>query len=81
VDRRRVCRNQGVETSEAVAHRSPIENSGEFTGIGIDILNVADVSIVDLLVVSFSICMTLSTGAKVQPNLSTFRSPAGFKAA
>ncbi len=28
-----------------------------------------------------TICMTLSPGAKVQPNLSTLRSPAGFNAA
>jgi hypothetical protein len=39
VDRRRVCRNEGVEFPEAVANRSTIENGAQFTGIRIDILD------------------------------------------
>ena len=50
--------------------------------IDIDIdIDILDHAVVDLLVVVVLDLMTLSPGAKVQPNRSTFLSPGGFSAA
>jgi hypothetical protein len=81
VDRRSIRRDQRVEFAEAVGNGAAVETGGEFADLGVDIVDVADVAVVDFLVVVVSICMILSPGAKVQPKRSTLRSPAGFKAA
>ena len=43
--------NQRVELAEAVGHRAPVEAGHEFARLGIDVVDIADVAVVDLLVV------------------------------
>ena len=43
--------DQRVELAEAVGHRAPVEADLEFRHLGIDVVDIADVAVVDLLVV------------------------------
>jgi hypothetical protein len=51
VDRGRVGRDEGVELAEAVGDSPPIEAGDELAGIGVHIVDGADVAVVDLLVI------------------------------
>ena len=51
VNRRGVCRNQGVEFAETIGDGAPVETRGQLAFIGIDIVDIADVAVIDLLVV------------------------------
>src|SRR5215470_2594545 len=51
VDGRRIGRDQGVEFTEPVSHGTAIETRGEFTGVCIDSVDIADVAVIDVLVV------------------------------
>src|ERR1700677_4740326 len=51
VDGHGVGGNKRVEFAEAVGHRAPIEAGRQFASLGIDIVDVADVAIVDFLVI------------------------------
>ena len=61
-----------------------VEIRGHFAGVGIDIVDVANVAVVDfLIVIVLDLHDLVARGAKreVQPdNLSTLASPAGFSA-
>src|SRR6266567_784360 len=81
VDGDGVGRHQGVKLAEAVGDGTSVEAGSKLALVGGDIHDISDVAVVDLLVVIISICMTLSPAANTQPNFSTLRSPAGFKAA
>jgi hypothetical protein len=49
VDGRGIGRHQRVEFPKSVGDGTAVEAGGEFAGIGIDIVDVADVAIVDFL--------------------------------
>ena len=49
MDRHRVGRHQRVEFAEAVGHTAAVERRGEFAHVGVDLVDVADVAVVDLL--------------------------------
>src|SRR5258707_3915763 len=51
VNGRRIGRYQGVEFTESIGDGLGVEARGEFTGVGIDSADIADVAIVDVLVV------------------------------
>src|SRR5258708_5326031 len=51
VDGRRIGRDQCVKFTESIGHGTAIETRGEFTGVGIDSVDIADVAIVDVLVI------------------------------
>ena len=51
MDGRCVGRNQRVELAEAVGDRTPVEAGVEFAGFRIDVINIADVAVINLLVV------------------------------
>ena len=51
MNRRGVCRNQGVELAETIGEHAPVETRGQLVFIGIDIVDIADVAVIDLLVV------------------------------
>jgi hypothetical protein len=44
-------RHQGIEFAKAVGDRTPIETGGELAVVRLNILHVADVAVIDLLVV------------------------------
>jgi hypothetical protein len=67
VNGRRVGRHQHIELAEFVGDRSAVEGHCELPGIGVDIGVIEN---------DYDKCITLSPGAKVQPNRSTLRSPA-----
>src|SRR6516225_10918925 len=81
VNGRRVGRHQHVQLAESISDGPAIEAHSDLASIGVNIVDVADIAVVDLFFVVVSICITLSPGAKVQPNLWTLRSPAGLSAA
>jgi hypothetical protein len=54
-----------------------VEAGNDLAGIGVDVVDIANVTVVDLFVV---VVLDLPA-AKVQPNRSTLRSPAGLRAA
>jgi len=58
----------------------PSKLGNQLAGVKVDIVDVADVAIIDLLVVVVLDLHDLVAGAKVQPKRSTLRSPAGFSA-
>ena len=43
--------NQRVKLAEAVGHRAPVEAGLDFASLGIDVVDIADVAVVDFLVV------------------------------
>src|SRR5208283_398344 len=43
--------NQGIELAETVGNLAAVEAGGEFAGVGIHIVDIADVAVIDLLVV------------------------------
>jgi hypothetical protein len=51
VDGRCRGRNQSIEFTESICHGVAVEARGEFTGVRIDSVDIADVAIVDGLVV------------------------------
>ena len=51
VDGGRVGRNQRVEFAEAVGDGAAVEAGGELASVGIDVVDVADVAVIDFLVV------------------------------
>ena len=48
VNGRGVRRNQGVEFAETTGEHVPVETRGQFTFIGIDIVDIADVAVIPL---------------------------------
>src|SRR5262245_54010290 len=58
-----------------------VKARGEFAGIGIQSVDIADVAVVDLLVVVVLDPHDLVTGGEGPAELSIFRSPAGLSAA
>src|SRR6516164_9352723 len=58
------CAGIGSLVLRSQAERSPVENGAQFTGLRINILNVADVAVVDLLVVVILDLHRLVTGSK-----------------
>jgi hypothetical protein len=42
--------NQGVKFAESVSHRGPVEAGLEFAHLGIDVVDIADVAVIDFLV-------------------------------
>ena len=48
---RGISRHQRVEFAEAVGDGAAVKTGGQFAGVGIDVVDVADVAVVDLLVV------------------------------
>jgi hypothetical protein len=50
-----VGRHQRVEFAKPVGDGASVESGGEFAIVGIDVFNVANVAVVDLLVVGFSV--------------------------
>jgi hypothetical protein len=51
MNRRRIGRHQRVELAESVGHGPAVEAGGEFARVCIDIYDVADIAVVDLLLV------------------------------
>src|SRR5260370_9207740 len=51
VDGRRIGRDKCVKFTESIGHGTTIETRGEFTGVGIDSVDIADVAVVDVLVI------------------------------
>ena len=46
-----VCRNQRVKLAEAIGDGAPVEMRGQLAVIGIDIVDIADVAVINLLVI------------------------------
>src|SRR5215831_17208724 len=78
---RRVRGHQHVELSKSVSDGSALEDRNDLTRSGIDVVDGADIAVVDLLVVVVLDLHHLIAGRKVQPNRSTLRSPAGLSVA
>jgi hypothetical protein len=51
VDSRRVGGHQHVEFAESVSDGPTVKASNDLAGIGVDVLDIADIAVVDLLVV------------------------------
>src|SRR6202035_1065219 len=51
MDGRGIGRHQRVEFAEAIGDGAAVETGGEFAGIGVDIVYIADIAVVDVSVV------------------------------
>src|ERR1700680_1254703 len=61
---RGIGRPQHGEFTEAIGHDTTVEACGEFVGVGINVVDVADVAIIDFLVVVVLNLHDLVTGSK-----------------
>ena len=68
VDGGGIGRDQRVELAEAVGHRAPVEARLEFARLGVDVVDIADVAVVDLLVVVVLDLHDLVAGRKGPPS-------------